>query len=196
MNRTDSVEASNIKNDPLTHRIIGAAIEVHRHLGPGLLESTYEECLCHELTLLDIPFERQVSLPIVYKSMTLLRAYKPDLLVDKAVIIELKSVEKILPVHEAQMLTYLRLSGLDRGLLLNFNSAPLKAGIRRLNKSKSSPVSQVSPVSPFPLSFQRAGHRSRAEQADHDSDSGYETGSGLNTAAGPLRSASTAVGGQ
>jgi hypothetical protein len=88
-------------------------------------------------------------LPIVYKSLTLLRAYKPDLLVDQAVIVELKTVEKILPVHEAQMLTYLRLSGLDRGLLLNFNSVPLKAGIRRLNKSKSSPVSRVSPVSPI-----------------------------------------------
>ena len=133
---------------PLTHRIIGAAIEVHRLLGPGLLESTYEECLCLELTLLGIPFERQVQLPIVYKSMTLLRAYKPDLLVDSAVIIELKTVEKILPVHEAQMLTYLRLSGLERGLLLNFNSVPLKAGIRRINKPISSPVSPVS--LPFP----------------------------------------------
>jgi GxxExxY protein len=138
-----------VNDDALTHRIIGAAIEVHRLLGPGLLESTYEECLCHELALLGIPFERQVPLPIVYKSLTLLRAYKPDLLVDQAVIVELKTVEKILPVHEAQMLTYLRLSGLDRGLLLNFNSVPLKAGIRRLNKSKSSPVSRVSPVSPI-----------------------------------------------
>ena len=149
MNGTDSVEASNIKDDPLTHRIIGAAIEVHRHLGPGLLESTYEECLSLELTLRGIQFERQIPLPIVYKSMTLPRAYKPDLLVDHAVIVELKTVEKILPVHEAQMLTYLRLSGLERGLLLNFNSVPLKAGIRRLNKSKSSPVSRVSPVSPL-----------------------------------------------
>ena len=149
MNRADSVKGQNVNDDPLTHRIIGAAIEVHRHLGPGLLESTYEECLCLELTLLGIPFERQIPLPIVYKSMTLPRAYKPDLLVDHAVIVELKTVEKILPVHEAQMLTYLRLSGLERGLLLNFNSVPLKAGIRRLNKSKSSPVSRVSPVSPI-----------------------------------------------
>ena len=140
-----------VNDDPLTHSIIGAAIEVHRLLGPGLLESTYEECLCLELTLLGIPFERQVPLPIVYKSMTLLRAYKPDLLVDNAVIVELKTVEKILPVHEAQMLTYLSLSGLERGLLLNFNSVPLKAGIRRLNKTKSSPVSPVSPLSPFPF---------------------------------------------
>jgi GxxExxY protein len=150
MNRADSVKGSNINDDPLTRRIIGAAIEVHRLLGPGLLESTYEECLCFELTLLGIPFERQIPLPIVYKSMTLLRAYKPDLLVEGAVIVELKTVEKILPVHEAQMLTYLRLSGLDRGLLLNFNSVPLKAGIRRLNKSNSSPVSPVSRPFPFP----------------------------------------------
>jgi GxxExxY protein len=149
MNPADSTKRWNVNDDPLTHRIIGAAIEVHRLLGPGLLESTYEECLCLEFTLLGIPFERQVPLPIVYKSMTLLRAYKPDLLVDNAVIVELKTVEKILPVHEAQILTYLRLSGLERGLLLNFNSVPLKAGIRRLNKSNSSPVSPVSP--PLPL---------------------------------------------
>jgi GxxExxY protein len=144
MNRGESIKRWNGNDDPLTHRIIGAAIEVHRLLGPGLLESTYEECLCVEFTLLEIPFERQVPLPIVYKSMTLLRAYKPDLLVNNAVIVELKTVEKILPVHEAQMLTYLRLSGLERGLLLNFNSVPLKAGIRRINKSNSSPVSPVS----------------------------------------------------
>jgi GxxExxY protein len=149
MHRADSVKGSSVNDDQLTHRIIGAAIEVHRHLGPGLLESTYEECLSLELTVLGIPFERQIPLPIVYKSMTLLRAYKTDLLVDQTVIVELKSVEKILPVHEAQMLTYLRLSGLERGLLLNFNSVPLKAGIRRLNKSKFSPVSRVSPVSPI-----------------------------------------------
>jgi len=143
------MKGSKVEGDPLTHRIIGAAIEVHRFLGPGLLESTYEECLCLELTLLGIPFERQVPLPIVYKSLTLPRAYRPDLLVDNAVIVELKIVDKILPVHEAQMLTYLHLSGLERGLLLNFNCVPLKAGIRRLNKSNSSPVSPVS-SSPSP----------------------------------------------
>jgi GxxExxY protein len=137
-------------DDSLTHRIIGAAIEVHRLLGPGLLESTYEECLCFELATLGISFERQVPLPIVYKSMKLLRAYKPDLLIDKVVIVELKTVDKILPVHEAQLLTYLRLSGLERGLLFNFNSVPLKAGIRRLNKSNPSPVSPVFPSSPLP----------------------------------------------
>jgi GxxExxY protein len=130
--------------DPLTHRIIGAAIEVHRLLGPGLLESTYDECLCLELGLLRLPFERQVPLPIVYKSMQLLRAYKLDLLVDNAVIVELKTVEKILPIHEAQILTYLKLSGLERALLINFNSVPLKSGIRRFSKTNSSAVSAVS----------------------------------------------------
>ena len=97
MNPAESLKRCNVNDDPLTQRIIGAAIEVHRQLGPGLLESTYEECLCFELTLLGIPFERQIPLPIVYKSMTLVRAYKPDLLVDHTVIVELKTVEKILP---------------------------------------------------------------------------------------------------
>lgn len=110
MNAADSANRWRAHDDPLSYRIIGAAIEVHRSLGPGLLESAYEECLCLELSLLGIPFERQVPLPIVYKSMTLLRAYKPDLLIDQAVIVELKTIEKILPVHEAQLLTYLRLS--------------------------------------------------------------------------------------
>jgi len=137
-----------MKDDLLTHRIIGAAIEVHSLLGPGLLESAYEECLCLELVLRDIPFERQVPLPIVYKSTTLLRAYKPDLLIDKAVIVELKTIEKILPVREAQLLTYLRLSGLERALLFNFNSVPLKSGIRSFNKTNSSPVSPVSVAVP------------------------------------------------
>ncbi|MDP9177255.1 MAG: GxxExxY protein [Gemmatimonadota bacterium] len=143
MNAGDSVKRWRANDDPLSYRIIGAAIEVHRLLGPGLLESAYEECLCLELSLLGIPFERQVPLPIVYKSVTLLRAYKPDLMVDRAVIVELKTIDKILPVHEAQLLTYLRLSGLDRALLFNFNSVPLKSGIRRLNKSTSSPVLPV-----------------------------------------------------
>ena len=144
MKRGNPTDKLNVDDDPLTHRIIGAAIEVHRQLGPGLLESTYEECLCLELSFQNIPFERQIRLPIVYKSVTLLRAYKLDLLIDKAVIVELKTVDKILPVHEAQLLTYLRLSRLERALLFNFNSVPLKSGIRRLNKTNPSPVSPVS----------------------------------------------------
>jgi GxxExxY protein len=148
MNATDSEKRWRANDDPLSYRIIGAAIEVHRFLGPGLLESAYEECLCLELSLREIPFERQVPLPIVYKSMTLLKAYKPDLLIDKSVIVELKTIDKILPVHEAQLLTYLRLSGLDRALLFNFNSVPLKSGIRRLNNASVSAVSRRSKEPP------------------------------------------------
>ena len=148
MDRRHIAKRSAWDDDPLTHRIIGAAIEVHRQLGPGCLESTYEECLCLELAILGIPFARQVPLPIVYKSTEILRAYKPDLLVDKAVIVELKTVDKILTLHESQLLTYLRLSGIERGLLLNFNSVQLTHGIRRLNKSITSPISPYSPVCP------------------------------------------------
>ena len=132
------------EHDDLTGRIIGAAITVHRDLGPGLLEGTYEECLAAELDFCGIRFEKQVSLPISYREKILTRAYRLDFVVEKSVVIELKAVEKILPVHEAQMLTYLRLSGLETGLVINFNSVPLKAGIRRINKTKTSPVSPVS----------------------------------------------------
>jgi GxxExxY protein len=132
------------EHDDLTGRIIGAAIAVHRDLGPGLLEGTYEECLAAELDFCGIRFEKQVSLPISYREKILTRAYRLDFVVEKSVVIELKAVEKILPVHEAQMLTYLRLSGLETGLVINFNSVPLKAGIRRINKTKTSPVSPVS----------------------------------------------------
>jgi GxxExxY protein len=144
MQPRDSRTKFDLDDDPLTYRIIGAAIEVHRVLGPGLLESTYEESLCMELSLLGMHFERQVRMPIVYKSVTLLRAYRLDLLIEKAVIVEIKTIDKILPIHEAQLLTYLRLSGLERALLFNFNSIPLKSGIRRLNKTNPSPVSPVS----------------------------------------------------
>jgi len=132
------------EHDDLTGRIIGAAIAVHRDLGPGLLEGTYEECLAAELDFCGIRFEKQVSLPISYREKILTRAYRLDFVVEKSVVLELKAVEKILPVHEAQMLTYLRLSGLETGLVINFNSVPLKAGIRRINKTKTSPVSPVS----------------------------------------------------
>ena len=132
------------EHDDLTGRIIGAAIAVHRDLGPGLLEGTYEECLAAELDFCGIRFEKQVSLPISYREKILTRAYRLDFVVEKSVVIELKAVEKILPVHEAQMLTYLRLSGLETGLVINFNSVPLKAGIRRINKTRTSPVSPVS----------------------------------------------------
>ena len=121
-----------LENDQLTGQIIGAAIEVHRELGPGLLESTYEECLAVELGCRDLKFERQVSLPINYKSTTVLWSYRLDLVVAKTVIVEIKTIEKILRLHEAQLLTYMKLSRIPVGLLINFNSIPLKDGIRRL----------------------------------------------------------------
>jgi GxxExxY protein len=120
------------ERDSLTESVIGLAIEVHRALGPGLLESAYQECLCYELKAKGIAFGRQVSLPVVYKSVKLDCGYRMDLVVDDRLVVELKTVEKILPVHEAQLLTYLRLSGLRTGLLLNFNTAVLKNGIKRM----------------------------------------------------------------
>ncbi len=115
-----------------TEAIIGAAIEVHKHLGPGLLESTYEECLCEELSLRKIPFKRQVVLPVVYKGKKLDAGYRIDLLVNNEVVVELKTVDAILPIHEAQTLTYMRLGGWQVGLILNFNVTILKNGIKRL----------------------------------------------------------------
>jgi GxxExxY protein len=119
-------------NDLLTESIIGFAIEVHRQLGPGLLESAYEECLCYELRQSGLGFRRQVPLPVIYKSIRLDCGYRLDVVVEEQVILELKTVERLMPIHEAQILTYLKLSGLHTGLLLNFNSAVLKDGMRRL----------------------------------------------------------------
>ncbi len=116
----------------LTGEIIGAAIEVHRALGPGLLESAYEECLCHELTLRGVAFQRQVPLPLAYKGTQLDCGYRLDLLVEDTVVVEVKAVQEVLPLHEAQLLTYLRLGGWKVGLLLNFNVPVLRRGIRRL----------------------------------------------------------------
>jgi len=116
----------------ITEAIIGAAIEVHRALGPGLLESAYEECLCRELGLRHVPFERQRQLPIEYKGLQLDCGYRLDLLVAGEVVVEVKAVETLLPIHEAQVLTYLRLGGWRVGLLINFNVPVLKQGIRRL----------------------------------------------------------------
>jgi GxxExxY protein len=118
--------------DPLTERIIGLAIDVHRALGPGLLESAYEECLCFELRQAGIAFQRQVPLPVTYKSVNLDCAYRMDVVVDERVILEIKTVERVLPIHAAQLLTYLKLSGISTGLLLNFNSTVLKDGIKRM----------------------------------------------------------------
>ena len=116
----------------LTAAVIGAAIEVHRALGPGLLESAYEECLCRELSLREVPFERQKQLPVEYKGLRLNCGYRLDLLVAGSVVVEVKAIESLAGIHEAQVLTYLKLTGCKVGLLINFNSPRLKAGIRRL----------------------------------------------------------------
>ena len=126
----------------LTERVISAAIEVHRTLGPGLIESVYEECLCKELSLRQIPFLRQVELPVEFKGCRLDCGYRLDLLIDDALVIEIVSVESIMPLHEAQLLTYMKLGGWKVGLLINFNVALLKQGIRRrvLNLSKEDDI--------------------------------------------------------
>lgn len=115
----------------LSYKIIGCAFEVHRNLGPGLLESTYESCLCYELDKQDIKYERQKELTIDYKGITLSNGYRIDVLVEGLIVIELKSVEALLPIHTAQILTYLKLYKHSLGLLINFNVTNLQAGIHR-----------------------------------------------------------------
>lgn len=135
MNRTLNIhrgDAEARRLDLVTEQVIGACIEVHRTLGPGLLESAYQECLCHELTLRNIKFERQAPLPVQYKGVKLDCGYRMDLVIEKLVVIELKTVEKLLPIHEAQLLTYLKLSGIICGLLVNFQEALLKSGLKRI----------------------------------------------------------------
>ena len=121
-----------MNENSLSKEIIGAAIEVHRVLGPGLLESAYQNCLERELTLRDLKFEKEKQIPIEYKGIKLDCGYRLDFLVEGLVIIELKAVEKILPIHKAQVLTYLKLQNLKLGLILNFNVPMLKDGIKRL----------------------------------------------------------------
>ena len=124
-------EGTEMEMNKVTEQIIGASIEVHKALGPGLLESAYEECLCRELALRNIRFERQRTLPVEYKGVKLDCGYRLDLLVENAVVVEIKSVTTIEPIHEAQLLTYLKLGGWKLGLLINFNVTVLKDGIRR-----------------------------------------------------------------
>jgi GxxExxY protein len=121
-----------LRENELTERIIGAAIEVHRHLGPGLLESAYEECLCHELDLSGLAFKRQVGLPVSYKGLHLDCAYRLDLFVEDSVIVEIKAIEELAPIHHAQLLTYLKAAEKRVGLLINFNVAMLKDGLKRV----------------------------------------------------------------
>ena len=117
--------------DEVSNRVIGCALEVHRNLGPGLLESTYEQCLAHELSRAKMPFRVQVALPVEYKGLHLDCGYRVDVLVDEKLILELKSVDKLLGIHEAQLLTYMKLARVPIGLLMNFNVKRLKDGIRR-----------------------------------------------------------------
>jgi GxxExxY protein len=121
-----------LKFDKLSSRVIGCAIEVHKNLGPGLLESTYEQCLAYELKRSIIPFKLQHPLPVEYKGVKLDCGYRIDMLVDDKVIVELKSVDSILPIHQAQLLTYMKLSSIKIGLLMNFNVKYMKTGIKRM----------------------------------------------------------------
>jgi GxxExxY protein len=116
----------------LSNKIIGAAIEVHKALGPGLLESAYEECLCQELELRGLHYERQKPLPVVYKGRKLDCLYRLDVVVENVIVLELKSCERMEPIYEAQLLTYLKLSGLHLGLILNFNVSMMRDGIKRI----------------------------------------------------------------
>ena len=120
-----------MKFDELSNKVIGCAIEVHRELGPGLLESTYEQCLAYELRQAKIPFKLQVELPVEYKEIRLDCGYRIDVLVDGRVIVELKSVDQLLSIHSARILTYMKLAGIGIGLLFNFNVDVLRKGVRR-----------------------------------------------------------------
>jgi GxxExxY protein len=116
----------------LSDTVLGAAIEVHRHLGPGLLESSYHACLCRELELRGIAYQSQVALPLHYKGIQLSKGYIIDLVIDTALVVEIKSVDKLLPIHSAQLITYMRLQGVSSGLLMNFNVHLLPHGIKRV----------------------------------------------------------------
>jgi GxxExxY protein len=126
-----------MEKNELTGKVIGAAIEVHKILGPGLLESTYETCLCRELDLRNIIYERQKELPVEYKGVSLECGYRLDVLVENELVIELKAIDAVDKIHKAQLLTYLKLTGIELGLLINFNVPVLKEGITRVINSTS-----------------------------------------------------------
>ena len=140
---TEDTKPEGKRVDRISGAVIGCAIEVHRILGPGLLESAYEICLAQELGLRGHEVERQRQMPVVYRGVQVDSGYRLDLVVDELVIVELKAVESLLPIHSAQLLSYLRLSGLPLGLLINFNAGLLKQGIRRLKPFPSVSVSSV-----------------------------------------------------
>jgi GxxExxY protein len=130
--RHGGTEKIGLYHEELTDRLIAAAIEVHRHLGPGLLDSAYEECYCHELSLQNMPLARQKALPLTYKGVKLDCGYRIDIIADNKVVVEIECVGKILPVHEAQLLTYLKLADIKVGLIINFHSARIKDAIKKL----------------------------------------------------------------
>jgi GxxExxY protein len=131
--------------------VIAACIEVHRHVGPGLLESVYERCLAHELSLRRLDFERQRALPVTYKGVVFEHGHRLDFVIQRRLIVEIKAVEHLLPVHEAQVLTYLKLSGLPTALLINFNVALLQQGLRRL--TNQNPKNSGFPPPRLPVAF-------------------------------------------
>jgi GxxExxY protein len=126
-----AVSTSKLHFEELTEKILGAAIEVHKALGPGLLESAYEERLCHELNLRGLRFQRQIKVPVMYKGINLDCGYQLDIMVEETVILELKSIERIISIHEAQLLTYMKLLNKPVGFIINFNVAVLRSGIVR-----------------------------------------------------------------
>ncbi|MDX9860313.1 MAG: GxxExxY protein [Rhodospirillales bacterium] len=128
----------------MTEKVIGMAIEVHRNLGPGLLESVYEECLCRELADAGVEFQRQKHVPVIYKDVPMETGFRADIVVGTDLLIEVKAVERLLPVHEAQVLTYLKFGGFSTGLLVNFNTKLLKDGIKRFVAARK--TSAISPV--------------------------------------------------
>ena len=130
--RTSTGNHSHHSTDSVTSAIIGSAIEVHRELGPGLLESSYEACLAHELATRGFDVKRQLAIPVSYKGICLDCGYRADLLVEDQIIVELKTIERFAPIHEAQILSYLRLSGKNVGLLINFHAYSIKQGLKRV----------------------------------------------------------------
>ena len=135
--------SNDIRDDELSHRVIGCALKVHRTIGSGLLESAYEACLVYELAKAGFKVARQVALPIIYEEVRVDVGYRPDLIVNAELMVELKTVAQLLPVHDAQLLTYLRLSGIERGLIINFHAHPVSKGIKRMVLSRTSRGSVV-----------------------------------------------------
>jgi GxxExxY protein len=128
---SEAAAVPKLRYEELTEKILGAAIEVHKALGPGLLESAYEECLCHELNLRGLRFQRQIKVPVIYKGISLDCGYQLDIIVEETVILELKSIERITSIHEAQLLTYMKLLRKPVGFIINFNVAVLRTAIVR-----------------------------------------------------------------